>query len=201
MRDKLNNQNWFLALAHHWRQSPDTQQGQALSLQWQTTCDRLDHMKYLLTVIAGCGLFFLLSNWPFKKPTSLGVSKGRLSSCPETPNCVSSQSIDKQHAIAPFMVDGPSEQVMAQLVIAIESMKGSRIVRNDGPYIHAEYTSRFWEFVDDLECYYDKAAHIVHVRSSSRLGTTDFGVNRKRVEQLRALFDSGTLETKTSNNN
>jgi uncharacterized protein (DUF1499 family) len=67
-------------------------------------------------------------------------------------------------------------------------MKRAKIITEKDDYIHAEYTSALFRFVDDVELYFDKAKKIIHVRSASRVGYGDMGVNRKRVEELRALF-------------
>lgn len=145
-------------------------------------------MKYLFILITLGALCVLFLGCSGKRPENLGVNNGRLSSCPDSPNCVSTQATDEKHSIAPVILQGTANEAMAKIKAAIESMDGAQIILQEGSYLHAEFTSRFWRFVDDLECYYDETAKVVHVRSASRVGISDLDVNRKRVEQLRKLL-------------
>ena len=122
----------------------------------------------------------------WKRPTNLGVKDGRLAPCKRTPNCVSSQADpqDREHYIAPLAFRGS----MQQLRQAVESMPRSTVITADRNYLYAEYRTKLMRYVDDLELYYDERAGLVHVRSASRLGRRDFGVNRGRVEELRRLI-------------
>ena len=124
----------------------------------------------------------------WRRPTNLGVKDGRLAPCRSTPNCVSSQadSTDAEHYIAPIAFRGRMEQLRR----AVQSMPRSTVVTADRNYLYAEYRTPLMRYVDDLELYYDERAGLVHVRSASRLGRRDFGVNRKRVEELRALIQA-----------
>ena len=125
-------------------------------------------------------------NW--RRPTNLGAKDGHLAPCRRTPNCVSSQAdaADREHYIAPIAFRGP----MADLRKAVESMERSTVIAAQANYLYAEYRTRLLRYVDDLELFYDQRAGLVHVRSASRLGRRDFGVNRRRVEALRALIAS-----------
>ncbi|MEO8484789.1 MAG: DUF1499 domain-containing protein [Betaproteobacteria bacterium] len=122
-------------------------------------------------------------------PTTLGLREGALAACPDRPNCVSTRASDARHAIAPFAFAGRADVAWHRLAAAISGTPGSRIVRDDGRYAHAEFTSPALGFVDDVEFQLDPAARAIHVRSASRLGSYDFGVNRARVEALRAAFE------------
>jgi len=123
-------------------------------------------------------------NW--RRPKGLGVTDGRLAPCKRSPNCVSSQAdpADREHYIAPIAFRGS----MAELRRAVESMARATVIRADGNYLYAEYRTRLMRYVDDVELYYDDKQGLVHVRSASRLGRRDFGVNRNRMEALRALI-------------
>jgi uncharacterized protein (DUF1499 family) len=123
-------------------------------------------------------------NW--RRPTNLGAKDGRLAPCKRTPNCVSSQAdpADAEHYIAPIEFRGP----MADLRRAVEAMERSRVIQADSSYLYAEYRTKLMRYVDDLELYYDAKQGVVHVRSASRLGRRDFGVNRRRVEDLRRII-------------
>jgi len=122
----------------------------------------------------------------WRRPQNLGVKDGRLAACKRSPNCVSSQADpgDAEHYIAPIAFKGS----VAALRGAVEAMPRSTVVRQDGNYLYAEFRTKLLRYVDDLELWYDERAGLVHVRSASRLGRRDFGVNRKRVEALRALI-------------
>ena len=122
------------------------------------------------------------------RPGNLGVKNGRFAPCKTSPNCVSSQAdpADQEHHIAPIVFSG----TMHELRRAVESMTRAGVIREEGNYLYAEYTSALMGYVDDVELYYDEGAGLVHVRSASRLGRSDFGVNRKRIEELRGLIGS-----------
>ena len=124
-------------------------------------------------------------------PATLGVRSGRLAACPDRPNCVSSQVSDEQHAVRPFGYTGDADAAMSRLAALIGAQEGARIVTRRADYLHAEYQSKLMGFVDDLELLADPAARVIHVRSASRLGYSDLGVNRARVEALRAAFNAG----------
>jgi uncharacterized protein (DUF1499 family) len=132
--------------------------------------------------------------WMFswRRPDNLGVTNGRLAPCKRTPNCVSSQadSADAEHYIAPIAFKGTAAQAMAAVRRAIESMERSTIVHEEPGYTYAEFRSKLLGYVDDVELLYDEKAGVFHVRSASRLGRRDIGVNRKRVEEIRRLVTS-----------
>jgi uncharacterized protein (DUF1499 family) len=113
---------------------------------------------------------------------------GKLAPCKRTPNCVSSQAdaSDAEHYIAPIALKGDA---IAAVRKAVESMPGANVVRTEPGYLYAEFRSKLMGFVDDVEFLHDPAAGVVHVRSASRLGRRDFGVNRARVEKLRASLE------------
>jgi uncharacterized protein (DUF1499 family) len=119
---------------------------------------------------------------------NLGVHDGKLAPCPASPNCVSSQSADQEHGIEPLRYAGPPGEVLERLKKAITGMKRARIITEAGGYLHAEFTSAFFRFVDDVEFFVDERASVIHVRSASRLGHSDLGVNRKRIEDIRAAM-------------
>lgn len=127
------------------------------------------------------------------RPPNLGVHDGYLAPCPSTPNCVSSQSSDPAHQIAPFPIqplqDGTTGEVtLDKLKEAIAALPRTRIISATDTYLYAEFTSALMGFVDDVEFYLDKAAQVIQVRSASRLGESDLGVNRQRIEALRSAL-------------
>jgi len=129
------------------------------------------------------------------KPDSLGVKSGRLSPCPDSPNCVSSQSSDDDHYIAPLLFAGPVATARQKLIAAVSRMKRARIITREPSYLHVEFRTAVFRFVDDVEFLFDEKEHTIQIRSASRVGYSDLGVNRRRVEKIRDLFgkESGTL--------
>jgi uncharacterized protein (DUF1499 family) len=127
----------------------------------------------------------------WKRPDNLGVTQGRLAPPKTTPNCVSSQAdpADAEHYIAPIPFRGGGVEAMAAARKAVEGMQGATVIRHEGNYLYAEFRTKLMRFVDDVELYYDEKAGLIHVRSASRLGRRDFGVNRARVEALRSRIE------------
>ncbi|MFB2935050.1 DUF1499 domain-containing protein [Aerosakkonemataceae cyanobacterium BLCC-F154] len=125
-----------------------------------------------------------------KRPTNLGVNDGKLAPCPNSPNCVSSQSADTEHKIEPLTYNTSAAEAIADLKKVIQSQERATIISESPNYIYAEFKSKLMGFVDDVEFYLDEAAKVIQVRSASRLGQSDLGVNRKRIETIRAAFDT-----------
>jgi uncharacterized protein (DUF1499 family) len=118
----------------------------------------------------------------------------RISGCPSSPNCVSSLAQDDRHRISPMPVDVAPDEAFEMLKRALAAESRMRIAeeRKDQWYLRAEATSLVFRFIDDVEFQLDPAAKLLHVRSASRVGYSDLGVNRRRVERLReALLKQG----------
>jgi uncharacterized protein (DUF1499 family) len=142
----------------------------------------------LLTEPAMASLFgTLFAGTPPPAPRLHG---GKLVPCPDRPNCVSSHATDTEHAIAPLAVHN-DPAAMAELADAIRAMPGATVIAARPDYLHAEFASTVFGFVDDVEFVPDAGANVIHVRSAARLGISDFGVNRRRVEAVRATFANG----------
>ncbi|MBW4519034.1 MAG: DUF1499 domain-containing protein [Scytolyngbya sp. HA4215-MV1] len=124
-----------------------------------------------------------------KRPTNLGVYDGKLSPCPSSPNCVCSQDADATHHIEPLTYRTSPPQAMADLKRIIQALPKTHIVSESASYLYAEFTSGLMGFVDDVEFYLDEAAGVIQVRSASRLGKSDLGVNRKRIEMIRGKLN------------
>ena len=120
-------------------------------------------------------------------PSGLGVSSGQLAPCPASPNCVSSQSEDAEHKIAPLGYSSSPETAMADLKQVIQAQERAKIVAQTDSYLYAEFTSPWMGFVDDVEFTPNEDGEL-EVRSASRLGESDLGVNRKRIERIREEF-------------
>jgi uncharacterized protein (DUF1499 family) len=137
-------------------------------------------------LIGGCmGLF---GGTP---PDNLGVTDGRLAPCKPTPNCVSSfadKVSNPGHFVEPLRFEGDPDVAFAKLKGVVRGRERVTVVREEPRYLYAEFRTGVMGFVDDVEFLLDPAAKSIDVRSASRLGRRDFGVNRERVESLRAAF-------------
>ncbi len=131
---------------------------------------------------AGDGSIPAMFDW--KRPDNLGVKDGRLAPPKRSPNCVSSQGDpqDREHYVQPIAFGGSMDRLKKTLL----EMQGATLVDEKPDYLYAEFRSKLLGFVDDFELL--QQGGVLHVRSASRLGRRDFGVNRKRVEALRKLL-------------
>lgn len=134
-------------------------------------------MKYFCLVS-----MFFISGCAGERPQHLGIPKSRLNPCPSTPNCVSSESEDEAHRIAPL------NSSIHDIERIIQNMDRANIIIKNDRYLYAEFTSAVMGFVDDAEFLYDPVLQVVQVRSASRLGKSDLGVNRKRIEFIRSAL-------------
>jgi len=141
----------------------------------------------LLPEVAMAALFGTL--FAGSRPPDVGA--GVLAPCPDTPNCVWSGAADPRHAIAPIAATPPLAEALARLVRLAAAMPGARIVTVRADYAHLEFETPLMGFVDDVEFAIGPAAGAIQVRSASRVGRSDFGVNRRRIEELRAAFAEG----------
>ncbi|MCJ8280706.1 MAG: DUF1499 domain-containing protein [Rivularia sp. ALOHA_DT_140] len=125
------------------------------------------------------------------RPDNLGVNNGKLVACPNSPNCVSSQSpsSDSTHFIEPLKYSSTVEKALTDLKSVIQSENRTTIINESSDYLYAEFKSALMGYVDDVEFYLDSSSNTIHVRSASRLGQSDLGVNRKRVETIRTKFN------------
>ena len=110
--------------------------------------------------------------------------------CKSKPNCVSSLNQEDRFHIEPLRYDN-LETATNKLLKVLKSFKRVRIIATDDCYIHAEFTSLVFRFVDDVEFYFDTRESIIHLKSASRIGYSDFGANRKRIEAIRRKFLKG----------
>ncbi|MGO2356254.1 MAG: DUF1499 domain-containing protein [Marinomonas foliarum] len=121
---------------------------------------------------------------------NLGVTNGKLADCPSSPNCVSSQApVSDKHYIEPIVLKGSNVSVHDKVLAVLGSSKRTKVVVNEVDYIHAEFTSAVFRFVDDVEFLFSQERNGVvniDIRSASRVGHSDFGVNRKRMEAIRS---------------
>ena len=130
-------------------------------------------------------------------PTDIGVRDGRLKPPSSTDNSVTSQAaLFPDHpqrsysTIASLALRGDGSATLGKIKTIVEAMPGARVVSSQPDYLYAQYTTQLMKYVDDVEFWFDPAAQVVQVRSASRVGKGDLGVNRKRVEAVRAALAS-----------
>lgn len=152
-------------------------------------------MKSLLKKKSMWGLFFLVLIYVsivsvscMSSPKNIGIVNGKLQPCPDSPNCVSSQSESEYHKILPFTYEGDAKSAKENLKRAISTIPRMTIITENDNYIHAEAVTLIFRFVDDCEFLIDDGNKVIHVRSASRIGHSDLGVNRKRIESIRKEF-------------
>lgn len=125
-----------------------------------------------------------------KKPTNLGMQNNRLAPCPNMPNCVCSYDTDPVHQIEPLPYRSTAAEALVDLKAILQQLPKTTIVSETSNYLYTEFKSALMGFVDDVEFYVDEVAQVVQIRSASRLGKSDLGVNRKRIEMIRAEFNA-----------
>jgi uncharacterized protein (DUF1499 family) len=124
----------------------------------------------------------------------LSAAVARLAPCPSKPNCVGSQASGRNF-IPPLVFSDSAQNAFERLRAIVASLPRTRIVEQTSDYLHAEAASRIFGFIDDVEFYIDQPGKRVQVRSAARLGYSDFGVNRARIEAIRARFSSDVHES------
>lgn len=123
-----------------------------------------------------------------KNNPPIGLQNGELKKCPSSPNCVSSYETGPAHSIEPLLYSTTKDEAAGKLKSLVLGMKRTKLISETGDYMHFEFKSRIFRFIDDVEFYFPDNEKIIHVRSASRTGYSDMGVNRKRIEKIRNLF-------------
>ena len=152
-----------------------------------STKKRMVYLIAVLVILSPVIALAVLSAFA-TKPNNLGAKNGRLATCPNSPNCVSTQSADSQHTIEAIVFDGLPEDAMRKLKAILADIPRMEIVTETESYIHAEATSLIFRFRDDVEFVIDRQANLIHFRSASRVGRSDLGANRVRMEKIRKAF-------------
>ena len=145
-------------------------------------------MKPIQRAVIMCGCIFLFGCTIAKTSNSadeVSAGENRLLPCPESPNCVSSRGPVDEHYVQPLRYTGNKDAAYQRLVTLIESQQRARIVVREADYLIAEFRSAILRFVDDVEFLFSADQGVIDVRSASRVGYYDFGVNRRRIEDIR----------------
>lgn len=138
----------------------------------------------VVLIVGGLAIMVSFSS----KPSNLGLVDGRLAACPASPNCVSSQAIDAEHRMEPISFAGTSDEAWQRIKKLVRQTPRTKIVTMEDNYLHAEFRSAVFRFVDDVEFVVDPKTRRIHFRSASRVGYSDMGANRSRMEKIRAAF-------------
>ena len=121
-----------------------------------------------------------------ERPDNLGAQDGLLVPCPRSPNCVSSQATDERHRIAPLTFADEPDTAWARLHAVLTGRGDATLIEEQPGYLRLELRTTL--FVDDAEFLLDPVNRVIHVRSASRLGYSDLGKNRSRMEEIRRQF-------------
>jgi uncharacterized protein (DUF1499 family) len=161
------------------------------------------------TILFGCAA--LIAGCTSVQQPEYGISAGALYPCPSSRACVSSQETDPERRTEPLKYTSEWREARADLIAAINTFAGVRIVSSHRNYLRAEFPSKAMKHndgneyyfaarmgVDDLEFYFDQSERTIHMRSASRLGLLDLGENRERVEALRKSFDAYQAKRSTT---
>ena len=149
-------------------------------------------MSRFISIIVGIIITLSSSFISASAMAAVGFENGHLSACPSSPNCVVSQNGDQDHTIEAIAYQGDRERAKETLLKVLSVVPRTEVIENTDNYIHAESTSRIFKFVDDVEFYLPEDEQVIQVRSASRVGESDLGVNRRRIEQIRlAMQDLG----------
>ncbi len=121
-----------------------------------------------------------------KKP--IGVKDGKFQPCPKSPNCVSTQSEDEKHRMEPLSYNTSIEEAKTKIKDIIGSFKRTKLITENDNYLHFEFRTATFKFVDDVEFYFDDSSKLIHFRSAAQKGYSDMGVNKKRMKKVSILY-------------
>lgn len=129
-----------------------------------------------------------------ERPVEAGLREGKLRPCPDSPNCVSTEADSEEHKIDPWPYSGTAEEALEGLKRLLESTPRAELVSSEGRYLHAKFRTPLLGFVDDVEFLVDPEASVVRYRSASRVGYSDLGTNRARMESFGERFAAWVAE-------
>lgn len=133
-----------------------------------------------ISIAAACG---------GRMPKALEDGSGRLAPCPDSPNCVSSEATDEVHAISAYRIQGDASTASWKALEShLADLPRVVVVTDEDGYLYAVFTTRLMHYRDDVEFGLDAETGVIHVRSASRVGYGDMGVNRERIESIRAVL-------------
>lgn len=143
----------------------------------------------IVSLVVVFGIVLIAFSVASRKQPELGLQGGHLQPCPATPNCVCSEYQDQIAYIEPLLYTTTTEQAWAKLKRVI-SETGGTVITEEAGYLRLAYKTPLLRYIDDVEFRLDNTTRRIHVRSASRVGQSDMGANRKRVEKIRLAFNS-----------
>ncbi len=158
-----------------------------LSWNWKVVAGITVLLSLLVSVA------FAVMSLTSRRPKTLGVCDGRLAPCPDSPNCVSSQADRKHQRMDSIPLTIDTAEAMMALQRIVSTMRRTKVITSDDCYLHVEFTSALFRFVDDVEFFVDRDKRAIHFRSASRAGHSDLGVNRKRMHDITAAYQRETF--------
>ena len=154
---------------------------------------RLRNKKVVIVVAATVlGGGFMSRGFLEKIPDNLGLLNGRLRPCPESPNCISSESTNPKQSIEPLRYETSMAEARTKLQRLVESMNRTTVLAETSNYLHVAFRVPLTGFVDDVEFRFDEGQKVIHMRSASRTGYWDLGVNRRRLVTIREAWDKNS---------
>ncbi|MHA2472041.1 MAG: DUF1499 domain-containing protein [Promethearchaeota archaeon] len=118
----------------------------------------------------------------------IGIKDGKFHPCPKSPNCVSTQNVDEKHKLEPLEYTGTIEEAKLKIKKIIATYKRTKLITEEQHYLHYEFRTATFKFVDDVEFYFEEAKNLIHFRSAARLGYSDLGVNKKRMLKVSEMY-------------
>lgn len=138
--------------------------------------------------IGGLVMAVILTSTACAGVENIGMTEGKLAPCPDSPNCVSTQSEEKGHAMKPLPYLQTREASREKILSILKDMKRTEIVKLTDSYIHVECRTALLHFTDDVAFFLDDTTRVVHFRSASRVGYYDFGLNRRRMKRISEKY-------------
>ena len=146
-------------------------------------------MSRFLSIIFGLIITLSISFYTTPALAAISLNNGQLEACPNSPNCVVSQNGDEDHTVEPIAYQSDRDTAKETLLKVLSVVPRTKVIEDTDNYIHTESTSRLFKFVDDAEFYFPEDEKVIQVRSASRVGESDLGVNRRRIEQIRLAME------------
>jgi len=155
-------------------------------------------MKWFIFIVLGLltviGIVLIALSMASREQPDLGIKNGQLTLCPSKLNCVCSEDPADVAYIKPFSYTLPANEAWASIKSVIKE-SGGRVIAEETDYLRAEYETVLLRFIDDIEFRIDRQHQHIQVRSASRVGRSDLGANRQRVEQLRTWFNNLKMDS------
>ena len=151
--------------------------------------NRMLRRAFLLGLISIGGLYVI--SFSGQAPTNIGVVDGKLAACPDSPNCVSTQATDSEQKMSPIaLATTDTNQAAIKKIKSVIDKHFSRakLISEKENYLHYEFTSLIFRFVDDVEFYVNTDKQQIDFRSAARVGHSDLGKNRKRMQKISGLL-------------